>query len=183
MAHCPSLRSAVRPNPSVKRTRNGVAPGPRGRVVYPRPHGPGATPLRAAYLERYALSLRLGRLAAESQHRRTAAALPSAAHGHGNAARFGLAVQPLGRSFTALASSARAGALAPPGGTMSFAPEATVAPGCARGHAQGLCFVETPRDATCTSASRATAFLGLRAGSRSRGLFCLQAPCLRQGCA
>ena len=34
------------------RTRNGVAPGPRGRVVYPRPHGPGATPLRAAYLER-----------------------------------------------------------------------------------------------------------------------------------
>ena len=42
----------VAPNPSVKRTRNGVAPGPRGRVVYPRPHGPGATPLRAAYLER-----------------------------------------------------------------------------------------------------------------------------------
>ena len=42
----------VWPNPSVKRTRNGVAPGPRGRVVYPRPHGPGATPLRAAYLER-----------------------------------------------------------------------------------------------------------------------------------
>ena len=42
----------VLPNPSVKRTRNGVAPGPRGRVVYPRPHGPGATPLRAAYLER-----------------------------------------------------------------------------------------------------------------------------------
>jgi hypothetical protein len=42
----------VVPNPSVKRTRNGVAPGPRGRVVYPRPHGPGATPLRAAYLER-----------------------------------------------------------------------------------------------------------------------------------
>ena len=40
------------PNPSVKRTRNGVAPGPRGRVVYLRPHGPGATPLRAAYLER-----------------------------------------------------------------------------------------------------------------------------------
>ena len=42
----------VWPNPSVKRTRNGVAPGPRGRVVYPRPHGPGATPSRAAYLER-----------------------------------------------------------------------------------------------------------------------------------
>jgi hypothetical protein len=56
---CGSLRSLskrgprrVLPNPSVKRTRNGVAPGPRGRVVYPRPHGPGATPLRAAYLER-----------------------------------------------------------------------------------------------------------------------------------
>ena len=42
----------VVPNPSVKRTRNGVAPGPCGRVVYPRPNGPGATPLRAAYLER-----------------------------------------------------------------------------------------------------------------------------------
>ena len=42
----------VWPNPSVKRTRNGVAPGPRGRVVYPRPHGPGATPLRAPYLAR-----------------------------------------------------------------------------------------------------------------------------------
>ena len=42
----------VRPNPSVKRTRNGVAPGLRGCVVYPRPHGPGATPPRAAYLER-----------------------------------------------------------------------------------------------------------------------------------
>ena len=46
--HCPR----VRPNPSVKRTRAGLAPGPRGLVVYRRPHGPGASPSRAAYLER-----------------------------------------------------------------------------------------------------------------------------------
>ena len=38
----------VRPNTSFKRTRNGVAPGPRGRLVYHRPRGPGSTPLRAA---------------------------------------------------------------------------------------------------------------------------------------
>jgi hypothetical protein len=38
----------VRPNPSFKRTANGVAPWPRGRVVYHRPRGQGATPLAAA---------------------------------------------------------------------------------------------------------------------------------------
>jgi hypothetical protein len=38
----------VRPNTSFKRTRNGMAPGPRGRLVYHRPRGPGSTPLRAA---------------------------------------------------------------------------------------------------------------------------------------
>ena len=38
----------VRPNTSFKRTHNGMAPGPRGRLVYHRPHGPGSTPLRAA---------------------------------------------------------------------------------------------------------------------------------------
>jgi hypothetical protein len=36
------------PNPSFKRTANGVAPWPRGRVVYHRPRGQGATPLAAA---------------------------------------------------------------------------------------------------------------------------------------
>ena len=40
--------SKVRPNTSFKRTRNGMAPGPRGRLVYHRPRGPGSTPLRAA---------------------------------------------------------------------------------------------------------------------------------------
>ena len=38
----------VRPNTSFKRTHNGMAPGPRGRLVYHRPRGPGSTPLRAA---------------------------------------------------------------------------------------------------------------------------------------
>ncbi len=38
----------VRPNTSFKRTRNGVDPGPRGRLAYHRPRGPGSTPLRAA---------------------------------------------------------------------------------------------------------------------------------------
>jgi hypothetical protein len=32
------------PNPSLKLRPNGVPPGPRGRVVYHRPHGPGVTP-------------------------------------------------------------------------------------------------------------------------------------------
>ncbi len=35
------------PNPSLKRTANGVPPWPRGRVVYHRPRGQGATPLAA----------------------------------------------------------------------------------------------------------------------------------------
>jgi hypothetical protein len=42
------FRCKVRPNTSFKRTRNGMAPGPRGRLVYHRPRGPGSTPLRAA---------------------------------------------------------------------------------------------------------------------------------------
>ena len=41
-------RRRMRPNTSFKRTRNGMAPGPRGRLVYHRPRGPGSTPLRAA---------------------------------------------------------------------------------------------------------------------------------------
>ena len=41
-------QSTVRPNTSFKRTHNGMAPGPRGRLVYHRPRGPGSTPLRAA---------------------------------------------------------------------------------------------------------------------------------------
>jgi len=36
------------PNPSFKRTANGVSPWPRGRVGYHRPRGQGATPLAAA---------------------------------------------------------------------------------------------------------------------------------------
>lgn len=46
-----SIGRCARPNPSVKRTRNGVAPGARGRVVYPR-HTAQAPRRRAAYLER-----------------------------------------------------------------------------------------------------------------------------------
>jgi hypothetical protein len=42
------LAGRVRPNTSFKRTHNGMAPGPRGRLVYHRPRGPGSTPLRAA---------------------------------------------------------------------------------------------------------------------------------------
>ena len=47
---CPSRRA--RPNPSLERTRNGVAPWPRGALVHDAPHGQGATPLRAAQLKR-----------------------------------------------------------------------------------------------------------------------------------
>ncbi len=43
-----SASSAAGPNPSFKRTANGVSPWPRGRVVYHRPRGQGATPLAAA---------------------------------------------------------------------------------------------------------------------------------------
>ena len=32
------------PNPSLKRSANGVPPGPRGRAVYHRPRGPAVTP-------------------------------------------------------------------------------------------------------------------------------------------
>ena len=41
-------RCHMPPNRSFKRTRNGMALGPRGALVYPAPHGPRATPLRAA---------------------------------------------------------------------------------------------------------------------------------------
>ena len=43
-----SSGSTAWPNPALKRTRNGLALGPRGRVLYLRPRGPSATPLRAA---------------------------------------------------------------------------------------------------------------------------------------
>ena len=46
--HCLQSASAALPNPTLKRTRNGMALGPRGRVVYLRPRGPSATPPRAA---------------------------------------------------------------------------------------------------------------------------------------
>ena len=36
------------PNKSFKRTRNGMALGPCSALVYRAPHGPSATPLRAA---------------------------------------------------------------------------------------------------------------------------------------
>jgi hypothetical protein len=35
----------MRPNPSFKRSPNGVALGPRGSAVYHLPRGPSATPL------------------------------------------------------------------------------------------------------------------------------------------
>ena len=40
-------KSKVLPNTSLNRTRNGLSPGPRGRVLHHRPHGPGAKPPRA----------------------------------------------------------------------------------------------------------------------------------------
>jgi hypothetical protein len=40
------------PNPSFELTRYGMAPGPRGAFVYHAPHGPGATPQRAAQFQR-----------------------------------------------------------------------------------------------------------------------------------
>ena len=36
------------PNPSLKRSANGVPPGPQGRAVYHRPRGPAVTPLSPA---------------------------------------------------------------------------------------------------------------------------------------
>ena len=44
--------AAPRPNPSVNARPNGLAPGPRGRVVHLRPRGPGANPSVPRYLER-----------------------------------------------------------------------------------------------------------------------------------
>ena len=40
------------PNPSVNARPNGLAPGPRGRVVHLRPRGPGTNPSVPRYLER-----------------------------------------------------------------------------------------------------------------------------------
>jgi hypothetical protein len=40
------------PNPSFELTHHGMAPGPRGAFVYHAPHGPGATPQRAAQFQR-----------------------------------------------------------------------------------------------------------------------------------
>jgi hypothetical protein len=42
----------VLPNPSLERTRNGMAPWPRGAVVHVAPRGQGATPSSAAQLKR-----------------------------------------------------------------------------------------------------------------------------------
>jgi hypothetical protein len=39
-----AVRGALRPNPSFKRSPNGVALGPRGSAVYHLPRGPSATP-------------------------------------------------------------------------------------------------------------------------------------------
>ena len=48
-ASSPALqRCHMPPNRSFKRTRNGMALGPRGALVYAAPHGPSAMPLRAA---------------------------------------------------------------------------------------------------------------------------------------
>ena len=41
-------RCHVPPNRSFKRTRNGMALGPCSALAYRAPHGPSATPLRAA---------------------------------------------------------------------------------------------------------------------------------------
>jgi hypothetical protein len=43
---------AVLPNPSLERTRTGMAPWPRGRAVYHRPRGQGTTPALSAQLKR-----------------------------------------------------------------------------------------------------------------------------------
>jgi hypothetical protein len=52
--NCPIAPSAaVTPNPSVKRSANGVPPGPRYRAgVHSLQRGPGAMPLSYAYLKR-----------------------------------------------------------------------------------------------------------------------------------
>ena len=44
--------AAPRPNPSVNARPNGLAPGPRSRVVHLRPRGPGTNPSVPRYLER-----------------------------------------------------------------------------------------------------------------------------------
>ena len=43
---------APMPNPSVKLTRSGMAPGPSSALVHFALHGPGAMPPRSAYLKR-----------------------------------------------------------------------------------------------------------------------------------
>jgi hypothetical protein len=42
--HLITQRTSVEPNPSFKRSANGRPPGPRGRVAYHRPRGPGVLP-------------------------------------------------------------------------------------------------------------------------------------------
>ena len=44
----PALTHAVLPNQSLNLTLLGIAPGPRSRAGYHRPHGPGPMPLRAS---------------------------------------------------------------------------------------------------------------------------------------
>jgi hypothetical protein len=43
-----TVASMALPNPSFKRSPNGVALGPRGSAVYHLPRGPSATPLGPA---------------------------------------------------------------------------------------------------------------------------------------
>jgi len=52
MHEVPLMSGALRPNPSLERTRTGMAPWPRARAVYHRPRGQGATPALSAQLKR-----------------------------------------------------------------------------------------------------------------------------------
>ena len=52
LIRCHTEAERVRPNPSLERTANGVAPWPRGAVVHVAPRGQGATPSSAAQLKR-----------------------------------------------------------------------------------------------------------------------------------
>ena len=50
--HAPRIGTTPRPNPSVNARPNGLAPGPRSRVVHHRLRGPGTNPSVPRYLER-----------------------------------------------------------------------------------------------------------------------------------
>jgi hypothetical protein len=52
LSHRFGSHRAVLPNPSLERTRTGMALGPRGVVVHHPPRGPSATPALAAQLKR-----------------------------------------------------------------------------------------------------------------------------------